>query len=55
MIKKMSQLAVREKPVKKTHSSKIGGKKDEAKNRVDELLAEDWSDDEPDSQIGESP
>ena len=51
MIKKMSQLSVRDKPsAKKTLSEKFADKKEESKNRVDELLAEDWSDDEPEDQ-----
>ena len=55
MIKKMSQLSVRDKPAaKKTLSEKLADKKEESKNRVDELLAEDWSDDEPEDQAQQS-
>ena len=54
MIKKMSQLSVRDKPLTKTKTANIVDKKEQAVNKVDELLAEDWSDDEPESQAGES-
>ena len=49
----MSQLTVREKAVKKTKSAQVVDQSENSKNKVEELLADDWSDDEPESESGD--